>query len=242
MQHLASRSADIAPDLGQITHSTCWKSFFLSSCCTTTLFCRHRKALSSFLESDGTSLPGVEGLVDAGWYMPPLYLSLLPLGSIKAVDSSVDNHQAYDVREPLFQQILSFSQRWKHVELSMPFSIYRELETGDAFPLLNSLRGNFAWNNVGVEHPNSLPVRFLEAPNLQRLSINSPQLSQQTIRFPPIWGRLIDFHFPSTIIDVDFLISSSSLTTSLHARLTNCSTILMWTLSFQPSDDEDQSD
>ena len=53
--------------------------------------------------------------------------------------------KAYDVTEPLLQQILSFSQRWRHVELPMPFAIYKKLETlisGDVLPLLYSLRGN----------------------------------------------------------------------------------------------------
>jgi hypothetical protein len=140
----------------------------------------------------------------------PLSISLsYPMGLIEAADDSVDDREAYDVTEPLFQQILPFSQRWKHVELSMPFSIYKKLETlisGDALPLLNSLRGNMSLDDIGFEHPDSdpVPVRFLEAPNLQRLSLNSRQLSQKIIMFPPIWGQLIDLRIQSTITDVDF--------------------------------------
>ena len=113
----------------------------------------------------------------------PLSISLsYPMGFIEAVDASVENREAYDVTLPLFQQILSFSHRWKHVELSMPFSIYKKLESlisGDSLPLLNSLRGNFPLNDMSLEDQNPTPVRFLEAPNLRRLSLNSPQRSQK---------------------------------------------------------------
>ena len=140
----------------------------------------------------------------------PLSISLsYPMGFIEVVDNSVNDREAYDVTEPLFQQILSFSQRWKHVELSMPLSIYKKLETlisGDALPLLNSLRGNMFWTDMHLEQadPDPVPVRFLEAPNLQRLSLNSPQLSLKIVMFPTIWGQLTDLRIQSTIIDVDF--------------------------------------
>ena len=113
----------------------------------------------------------------------------------------------YDISEPLFRQILSFSPRWKHIELSMSFSIYQKLESlisGDALPLLHSLQGDIHWSEVLSEPPFSFPVRFLEAPNLQRLSLHSPQLSHKITMVPPIWGRLTDLRIQSAVSDVDF--------------------------------------
>ena len=145
-------------------------------------------------------------LTRSGTY--PLSISLsYPINLIQTVNDSLNNPEAYDTTEPLFRQILAFSQRWKHVELSMPFYIYKKLETlisGDALPLLNSLRVNIPPNDIRLEDPDLIPVGFLEAPNLQKLSLNSPQLSTKTIMFPPIWGRLTDLRIQSTIIDVDF--------------------------------------
>lgn len=57
------------------------------------LLCRHRKALSSFLESDGISLPGGEGLCPRSGTCPFISLSY-PMG---AADDSVDDCKAYNV-------------------------------------------------------------------------------------------------------------------------------------------------
>jgi len=144
----------------------------------------------------------------------PLSISLShPIGfnDHEAIDDWVDESQAYDVTEPLFQQIVSFSPRWKHVELSMPFSVYKKLQSHiseDSLPLLNSLKGDIGhnnWDDMFLEHPDSLPVRFLEAPNLRRLSLHSSQLPHNTMILLPIWNRLTDLHIQSRILNADFL-------------------------------------
>jgi len=126
----------------------------------------------------------------------PLSISLShPIGFIET-NGSVDDPQ--DVTEPLFQQILSFSPRWKHVELSMPVSVYKKLQSHiseDSLPLLNSLRSDIRWNDMFSEHPDPVPVRFLEAPTLQRLSLDSSQLSHNTMILLPIWNRLTDLPY-----------------------------------------------
>ena len=86
------------------------------------------------------------------------------VGAPLAIDDSVDDCKAYDaVTEPLFQQIISFSQRWKHVELPMPFSIYKKLETFismNVLSLLYSLRGGLPWGNIGLADPDSFRFVF----------------------------------------------------------------------------------
>jgi len=138
----------------------------------------------------------------------PLSISLShPIHFGEAVEDSVDfDHEAHDVTEPLFRQISSFSSRWKHVELSMPVSVYKKLEShisGDALPLLNSLRGDIERDPISVDPP-PFSLRFLEAPNLQKLSLNFPQLSYNTPRFLLIWSRLTDLRIQTAIIDFDF--------------------------------------
>jgi len=140
----------------------------------------------------------------------PLSISLsYPTGSFGTAEQwEVFDNAANDVTEPLFRQILSFSSRWKHVELSMPFSVYQKLEShisGEALPLLNSLRGYIERNEPFSQDPAPFPLRFLEAPNLQRLSLYYPQLPyHNTATFPPIWSRLTDLHIQTSILDFDF--------------------------------------
>ena len=138
----------------------------------------------------------------------PLSISIShPIHFGEAVEDSVDfDPEAHDVTEPLFRQITSFSSRWKHVELSMPFSVYKKLESlisGDDLPLLNSLRSDIERDPIS-EDPTPFSPRFLEAPNLQRLSLNFPQLSYNTPRFLSIWSRLTDLRIQTVIIDLEF--------------------------------------
>ncbi|KIM43023.1 hypothetical protein M413DRAFT_394032, partial [Hebeloma cylindrosporum] len=137
----------------------------------------------------------------------PLSISLsTPFRSKERVDDSVDAREAYEATEALFQQILSFSPRWKDVELSMPLFFYKKLEShisGDDLPLLNSLRGNIQRNHEDSEGADPFPGRFLAAPNLQRLSFHSAKLTHNPM-FLHTWSRLTDLHIQETIQDTDF--------------------------------------
>jgi hypothetical protein len=132
----------------------------------------------------------------------PLSISVShPLGYVEITDdpNSGNLREVHDVTEPLFRLIVSFSPRWKLIDLTMPFSIYEKLESQiskDLLPLLQSFRGNFNWNdieNIKVH----LPTRFLEAPNLQKLSLNTSCSLNEIAMFPLMWGRLIDLRIQS---------------------------------------------
>ncbi|KIM43024.1 hypothetical protein M413DRAFT_26231 [Hebeloma cylindrosporum] len=108
----------------------------------------------------------------------------------------------------LLQQLISFSHRWKHIVLFLPLSIYKKLESlisDDALPLplLKSLECKIYWGQI--VYPVLVPVRLLEAPNLQQLSLTSPpHLAQNPTILSHMWGRLTDLRIQSSIRDVSF--------------------------------------
>ena len=170
VQYLAGHCTDITLDLGKITHCTSCKSHCLSRFWATVRWCLH-KTLASFLQSDGTSLPGGEGLVDMVWYMSPFNFNFCYNFEPEVTDDSDLGNlcEVHDLTEPLFWLIALFSPCWKLIDLSMPFSIYKKLESqvsNDILPLLQSFKGRFDWNPMGVEDTSYLPTHFLEVPNL----------------------------------------------------------------------------
>ena len=127
--------------------------------------------LASFLQSDGTSLLGGEGLVDMVRYMSSFNFDFCYDFEPEVTDDSDSGNlcEVHDLTEPLFQLIALFSPCWKLIDLSMPFSIYKKLESqvsSDILPLLQSFKGRFDWNPMGVEDTSYLPTHFLEVPNL----------------------------------------------------------------------------
>jgi hypothetical protein len=145
----------------------------------------------------------------------PLSISLhYPTGYIPTLDNAYNSREGADVAtDPLFLLVLSFSRRWKQLDLTLPFSIYQKLDSHmsrDTLPILQTFRVAVAHSHDDTE-PTSMPelirpppITLIEAPNLQRLYLNSPHLNKITM-FPSIvWNRLTDLCLVSPISDVDF--------------------------------------
>jgi len=143
----------------------------------------------------------------------PLTISLrYPMDYVK--DNIYTNylHQGADttVTDPLLHVILSFSRRWRELDLALPFPIYQKLESHvsrDMLPLLQTFKADISWGRGG-ERPAALadpPVRFMEAPILQRLCLKSRQFCDKTAMFPStVWNGLTELRLISPVSDVDF--------------------------------------
>ena len=135
-------------------------------------------------------------------------LSISMSYSLGHVEAAHHFEEVNDVIETLFQLLASFSSRWKFIDLSLPFSIYKRLESQiskDPLPLLQSFKGGSVWTYTDYTE-NHIPTHFLEAPNLQKLSLNAPlELTADKIAmFPLMWGRLTDLRIQSAISEVQF--------------------------------------
>lgn len=139
----------------------------------------------------------------------PLSISMsYSLDHVEATQHSGGFSESHDAIDPLFRLIASFSSRWKLIDLTMPSPIYKRLESQiskDLLPLLQSFRGNLVW--IYTEDTEGfMPTRFLEAPNLQKLSLNNPLLLtvDKIAMFSLMWGRLTDLRIQSTLPEVQF--------------------------------------
>ena len=144
----------------------------------------------------------------------PLSISLhYPTGYIPSLDNAYNSREGVDVTaDPLFLLVLSFSRRWKQLDLTLPFSIYQKLDSymsRDTLPILQTFRAVAHWQSVmeteSVPELIRPPITFMGAPNLQQLYLHSRELSDETARFPStIWNRLTDLCFISPISEVNF--------------------------------------
>jgi len=145
----------------------------------------------------------------------PLSISLhYPIGYTPTLNDANNSREAADLTtDPLFLLVLSFSKRWKQLDLTLPFSIYQKLESHmsrDALPMLQTFRAVAHLQGIMAEsaspyHPPQTPLTFMEAPNLQRLYLNSVLLSNKSSVLPStVWNRFTDLCLVSSISDVDF--------------------------------------
>ena len=156
------------------------------------------RAVKDWLTRSGTCPLSISIHCPLGYYLEPEIIDDSDSGNLREV---------HDVTEPLFRLIASSSPRWKAIDLSMPFYICKKLESQvsqDILPLLQSFKARVDWDRTVIQDTGYLPTRFLEAPNLQQLSLNSPLPKEKTAMFPLIWGRLTDLHIQTTLFEVDF--------------------------------------
>ena len=142
----------------------------------------------------------------------PLSISLhYPIGYTQTVNSANNSREAADLAaDPLFLLVLSFSKRWKQLDLTLPFPMYQRLESymsRDALPMLQSFRAVAHLQGITAESGSAYPTpfTFMEAPNLQQLYLSSVPLSNKSSMLPStVWDRLTDLCLVSSISDVDF--------------------------------------
>ena len=105
----------------------------------------------------------------------------------------------------MFNILLTFADRWRDVDISMPEEIYNELEGNikpTTFPSLKSLKLNlyrqFHANNT--QYP---PIQLLAAPGLRSITICAMHMTfHMTANLvQPIWNQLTHINFTSSIGD-----------------------------------------
>ncbi|KIM47159.1 hypothetical protein M413DRAFT_7746 [Hebeloma cylindrosporum] len=141
----------------------------------------------------------------------PLSISLhYPTSHNPALDDTNLPRRGADLgSNPLLLLVLSFSRRWKQVDLVLPPSVYDELEahlSGDLLPILETFR------LADCRGPRLRPMTgagslrpFMESPNLRRLCIDAMLLTRDIAMLPPtVWNRLTCLCIIQSISDVAF--------------------------------------
>ncbi|KIM41316.1 hypothetical protein M413DRAFT_146373 [Hebeloma cylindrosporum] len=119
--------------------------------------------------------------------------------------SGVQNLELDELIREMFDILLSFADRWRDVDLSMPEDIYNKLQgniTPTTFSSLVSVKTCLhrkSHGNGSATQP--IPIRILDAPCLRRIHINmlqTPYILRQ--RF---WNYITHITFASSIADRD---------------------------------------
>jgi hypothetical protein len=137
----------------------------------------------------------------------PLSLSIsFPFGYEPPTDST--GAEDDEVVDPLFHTIRPFASRWRHLDLSMPFHIYRKLETMiplDNLSMLRYFKGNILLHGATptAPHPTLIPLHIIDLPALEALSISCIQLTTNLHHYPNSWDRLTDICFETSVSDTD---------------------------------------
>ena len=135
----------------------------------------------------------------------PLSLSVTYPGNHSGIQNSRDD----ELIQEMFDILLSFADRWRDVDLSMPEDIYNKLQ-GDVNPTtfssLKSLKMTLYqmphWNNT-----QSTPIRLLAAPGLRRIDIFAMQTLHMTENLvQPIWNQITHITLASSTTDIYLLV------------------------------------
>ena len=134
----------------------------------------------------------------------PLSLSIsYPLGN----SPITTNYGAEDdeVVNRLLQTIQPFAPRCRHLHLLMPLDMYQKLETNippNSLSMLRSFNGYIFFPAPGPERI-LIPLRIIELPTLEALSIACPQVTMNLFHHRNSWDRLTDICFESPATDTD---------------------------------------
>jgi len=119
-----------------------------------------------------------------------------------------DTTEVDEVVDPLFLTIQPFASRWRHLDLSVPFHIYRKLEAKiplDNLSMLRYFKGTIFLHSYTPPQPALIPLRIIELPALEALSISCIQLTMNLLLYPNSWDRLTDICFETPVSDTDLL-------------------------------------
>ena len=119
-----------------------------------------------------------------------------------------DSTEDDEVVDPLFLTIQPFASRWRHLDLSVPFHIYRKLETKiplDNLSMLRYFKGTIFLHSYTPPQPALIPLHIIELPALEALSISCIQLTMNLYLYPNSWDRLTDICFETPVSDTDLL-------------------------------------
>jgi hypothetical protein len=135
----------------------------------------------------------------------PLSLSVTYPGHYSAIQESKDDELAQE----MFSILLSFADRWRDVDLSMPEDVYDKLQGNinpSTFSSLKSLKITLYqmshWDNT-----QPTPIRLLAAPGLRRIAISGIQTLHMTENpVQPIWNHITHITFASSTTDIHLLL------------------------------------
>ena len=138
----------------------------------------------------------------------PLSLFVTYPGYYSVIQDSKDD----ELIQEMFNILLSFADRWRDVDLSMPEDIYNKLQ-GDinqnTFSSLKSLKITLYqmsqmshWDNT-----QSIPIRLLAAPGLRRIDISAIHTLNMTGNLiQPIWNQITHITLASSTTDIYLLV------------------------------------
>ena len=123
--------------------------------------------------------------------------------------SGIQNPKDDELIHEMFEILLSFADRWRDVDLSMPEDIYKKLQDNIDPTTLSSLKSLKLtlyqiprWDNT-----QSIPIRLLAAPGLRRVNISAIQTLHMTGNLiQPIWNHITHITFASSTTDRHLLI------------------------------------
>ena len=123
--------------------------------------------------------------------------------------SGIQNPKDDELIHEMFEILLSFADRWRDVDLSMPEDIYKKLQDNIDPTTLSSLKSLKLtlyqiprWDNT-----QSIPIRLLAAPGLCRVNISAIQTLHMTGNLiQPIWNHITHITFASSTTDRHLLI------------------------------------
>ena len=135
----------------------------------------------------------------------PLSLSVTYPVYYSGIQDSKDDEFSHEI----FSILLSFADRWKDVDLSMPEDIYNKLQSDinpNMFSSLKSLKialyQDSHWDNT-----QPTPIRLLAAPALRRITICGIQTLHMTENLvQPIWNQITHITFASSTTDIYLLV------------------------------------
>jgi len=135
----------------------------------------------------------------------PLSLSVTYPGNYSGIQNSKDDELIHE----MFDILLSFANRWRDVDLSMPEDIYNKLQDNIDPTTLSSLKSLkltlyqiSRWNNT-----QSIPIRLLAAPGLRKINISAIQTLHMTGNLiQPIWNHITHITFASSTNDRHLLV------------------------------------
>ena len=118
--------------------------------------------------------------------------------------SGIQNPKDDELIHEMFEILLSFADRWRDVDLSMPEDIYKKLQDNIDPTTLSSLKSLKLtlyqiprWDNT-----QSIPIRLLAAPGLRRVNISAIQTLHMTGNLiQPIWNHITHITFASSTTD-----------------------------------------
>ncbi|KIM41498.1 hypothetical protein M413DRAFT_445486 [Hebeloma cylindrosporum] len=112
--------------------------------------------------------------------------------------------------QEMFDMLLSFADRWRDIDLSIPEDIYNDLLDGinpATFCSLKSLKIALSSQEFADWEAEPIPIRLLAAPSLRRVTISARQTSRLTGNLAqPIWHRITHLTFTSSTTDKYLLV------------------------------------